>query len=528
MKKTYRLLRIILLAGALSLVSAQTWRDDGYENVRWGASIEDVRRAYNNLQEIRSGNTPANVRHFQQKKPNREITTRTFSFHRDELYKVAVIYSNDRHYQKYKSAIIPDENRRRLTVMGDFYSKEITYLWKSDYRSFHGDITRNSEGLSDLIMTIYRNHSFQGIDIGKVKQSFFGAVREWENKNTGISLYEFRFKEPSERIYNGRTEISERGKLQFGFYQNNLYRIKIFCSDGENFVRELSEPFFRFYNRLGISRFDNVQGLEEAFFRFDQNRGLVKPLFRIIGNLKIEPRILGTGAIPIHLIYSDTTVSKQMLRTLATQGITYPELGYERVEWGTGIQETKNHYQNLTETSRADSAFGVRTFVQPGTDGGIVSRTFSFYQNSLYRVDVRYNEIVTELLKEKFTSIYGDDILKNLSFEIQGFFEVENRALTRAVATVGAATAERNYREERRRHGHVERPEERIQSNLEEFDMFINTIGNLAEATKSYTVVSYKDANALDIGSRIQQQKYVLERGRAEEERRRRLQNLGR
>jgi hypothetical protein len=68
----------------------------GYDKVAWGASVADVRKAYNIGSEIPSvvENEDKNITTIDQKNVSDSISTRTFMFNGNKLYRVYVTYAD--------------------------------------------------------------------------------------------------------------------------------------------------------------------------------------------------------------------------------------------------------------------------------------------------------------------------------------------------------------------------------------------------------------------------------------------------
>ena len=107
-------------------------------------------------------------------------------------------------------------------------------------------------------------------------------------------------------------------------------------------------------------------------------------------------------------------------------------IGYEKVAWGTSIQDVNNYYP-LPELLTHGTPHELEEFVQGFPSGSIRKRTFKFYQNKLYMVEVDYDgdavgniaDKVNELLVSKYgefdntkdtTTPGWEDIIKSMSF----------------------------------------------------------------------------------------------------------------
>jgi len=87
-----------------------------------------------------------------------------------------------------------------------------------------------------------------------------------------------------------------------------------------------------------------------------------------------------------------------------------PIIGYDKVAWGSSIQTVTQTYTGLREVNSEFASVGVREYSQKNVGGGISERIFYFYQNKLYKVLVRYDNVDADMLKallEKISSIYG-------------------------------------------------------------------------------------------------------------------------
>jgi hypothetical protein len=92
-KRYQSLFYLFILFFCQSILSAQTNnRVIGYENITWGASIQVVQQAYQNLSERESKNSNIGVREFQQNIYANGIISRVFYFFQNQLYRVTVNY----------------------------------------------------------------------------------------------------------------------------------------------------------------------------------------------------------------------------------------------------------------------------------------------------------------------------------------------------------------------------------------------------------------------------------------------------
>jgi hypothetical protein len=95
---------------------------------------------------------------------------------------------------------------------------------------------------------------------------------------------------------------------------------------------------------------------------------------------------------------------------ITAQTSSTPIIGYDKLVWGSTIQEFTRAYPTAREISSDNSSVGVREFEQKDVGNGIVERIFYFYNNRLYRVWVYYGEQDSssfEALLRKVVSIYG-------------------------------------------------------------------------------------------------------------------------
>ncbi|HOR40964.1 MAG TPA: DUF6056 family protein [Paludibacteraceae bacterium] len=81
-----------------------------------------------------------------------------------------------------------------------------------------------------------------------------------------------------------------------------------------------------------------------------------------------------------------------------------PIIGYDKVTWGTTIQEVKQLYPDIVEKKEKN---GVRRFSEKLYDNGMQYRYFYFFQDKLYQVAVDYDVNLKHSLVDKLTSIYG-------------------------------------------------------------------------------------------------------------------------
>lgn len=67
----------------------------GYGDAVWGATSSDIKKLYGNLVETTDGEEQAvGIRKFNQRNPEKLITSRNFYFYNDKLYKVGVSYDD--------------------------------------------------------------------------------------------------------------------------------------------------------------------------------------------------------------------------------------------------------------------------------------------------------------------------------------------------------------------------------------------------------------------------------------------------
>lgn len=148
----------------------------GYDKVVWGASLSDVREAYQISDEIGSKSLFAdpNITLLEQENVSDSIRTREFSFISDKLYKVKIRYSSDTDanalanllsnkygnstdssqqlnyamgmrgqtdqliYEKFSPDIVVElvQNQTDMGILGIAKSCEVTYTWKKYYDSY--------------------------------------------------------------------------------------------------------------------------------------------------------------------------------------------------------------------------------------------------------------------------------------------------------------------------------------------------------------------------------------------------------
>jgi hypothetical protein len=94
------------------------------------------------------------------------------------------------------------------------------------------------------------------------------------------------------------------------------------------------------------------------------------------------------------------------------QSQSSPIIGYDRLQWGAGIQIFQQIYSSTIEiTTLEESAMGIRIFKQENLAGGITERRFNFFENKFYRVYVDYGTRMAmssiEVILERLISIYG-------------------------------------------------------------------------------------------------------------------------
>jgi hypothetical protein len=120
-----------------------------------------------------------------------------------------------------------------------------------------------------------------------------------------------------------------------------------------------------------------------------------------------------------------------LLGVSALMAQSKPIIGYDKVPWGTSIEDVKKAYPNynLEEIDFSDwdeEAMGMprpvyRCFAS-GVDGNISRREFLFYNNRLFQVDITYDvkKIINTNIIESTIRIlserYGPDVAERNSF----------------------------------------------------------------------------------------------------------------
>jgi len=96
---------------------------------------------------------------------------------------------------------------------------------------------------------------------------------------------------------------------------------------------------------------------------------------------------------------------------LSYTGMGQPILGYDKIAWGATIENVRQLYTGIYEIVDTDADIGIRRFVQTNVGGGIESRTFLFFQNRLYAVNVKHpftsNLSDAMAVASKLALIYG-------------------------------------------------------------------------------------------------------------------------
>ena len=93
-----------------------------------------------------------------------------------------------------------------------------------------------------------------------------------------------------------------------------------------------------------------------------------------------------------------------------SQNNNSPIIGYDRMAWGTSINEFQRLYPTAREINTNEADIGIREFKQTNVGGDINSRNFWFFQNRLYMVMVNYgnqDDSFYFALLDKLISIYG-------------------------------------------------------------------------------------------------------------------------
>jgi len=97
--------------------------------------------------------------------------------------------------------------------------------------------------------------------------------------------------------------------------------------------------------------------------------------------------------------------------------------GYDKVEWGTSIEDVLSKYEGLKELENENNKKrGIIAFYKEYGEGVMSQRYFYFYNNRLYKVRVCFNEIdnaAENLLYAKFEKKYGEPSSKrNLKYYV--------------------------------------------------------------------------------------------------------------
>jgi len=469
MKTVTLVLGILILVGVVSFASAQAWRDDGYDKVEWlGTTVDDVKKAYPNLEELHSDFSRDGRKVLQQKSPNKEIRTRAFGFNRNMLYRVEVIYADKSYYKRYASKLPTSESlRRRGCFIADSLTNTINYFVDCSY--LYSDLFWNK---TTLFRKIHEAKRLFGISAENIKQ-FYPKMKLIENidKNNNLGTSDYVDTLIKYTYHGQKPIVDEKIGLQFSFYHDTLYQIEVTCQSRGGFRGEIVDPFLKTENKQNGVLYEQL--------KIEFKKAKPKPESQIYsgGKTRID---IAWNANDIRIVYTNPIILKKTQQALAAQGVTPPCLGYDNVEWGMSVNDVTSRV-NLTELPEDDYFFGVRSFLKPDTGRGIVGRFFSFYKDKLYRVDVVYTNITRDLMVEKLKLLYGDDLYDNSCIGVRHDIAFTNK---KTATLVG------------------------------EYEIS--------------TTVRYQDAKASYIDENIESQKRELKKKQAEDEKRKRLDNLGR
>lgn len=116
-------------------------------------------------------------------------------------------------------------------------------------------------------------------------------------------------------------------------------------------------------------------------------------------NVKETSTVTTENSEAVEQMRQDSIVNEQSLGKSKD-----PIIGYDKIAWGTTIQEVKQLYPDIVEKEEKN---GVRRFVETLYDNGMQYRYFYFFQDKLYKVVVDYDVNLKHSLVDKLTSIYG-------------------------------------------------------------------------------------------------------------------------
>lgn len=87
---------ILVLVSISAQIAAQSKPFAGYDKVAWGISVEDVRKTYSISNEIavKVDDEDKNISTLTQENPSDSIEKRHFSFNKNKLYRVNVVYND--------------------------------------------------------------------------------------------------------------------------------------------------------------------------------------------------------------------------------------------------------------------------------------------------------------------------------------------------------------------------------------------------------------------------------------------------
>jgi len=114
-----------------------------------------------------------------------------------------------------------------------------------------------------------------------------------------------------------------------------------------------------------------------------------------------------------------------------------PIIGYDKVAWGTSIEEVQQFYPNIKEGNLSLHSYAlvpaevscgcVRVFYEKVGSNGMNDRTFYFIQDKLYRVHITYEQKVKDALVGKLISVFGkfdkEEIINNGEYRERKYHE---------------------------------------------------------------------------------------------------------
>jgi hypothetical protein len=123
-----------------------------------------------------------------------------------------------------------------------------------------------------------------------------------------------------------------------------------------------------------------------------------------------------------------------MTFNVMAQSNSSPIIGYDRLTWGSTVQQFMQAYPSASEINSDNAFIGIREFKQKNVGNGIVERTFYFFQNKLYRVWVDYGEqdnSAFDAILAKIVSIYGKFDDNDETSKVSGYSSIKMYDLIR-------------------------------------------------------------------------------------------------